>query len=189
MSEGGVQGESNNPEKSLFHVDFPDESLFILPKEWEGVFVDYFGPNPNNYAIISDRLNLISGKYREHNAFPSKADGMAVKDKSMGRYDDPKYYVGDPVLDDPKYAKHLSKHTLAEIAKQILYIAIKPGLVQKTMQEVAEFRGERPPLVVSSKQILEEIISGEKPSQSGRLIMDPSSLLQHLGPYINWDKR
>lgn len=176
----------NNPEEFLFHADFSDESVFILPKNWEAVFIDCFGSNPKNYSIVTERLRLIVQKYKDHNAFPNKYDGLGVNDEGMGRYDDSNYYIGDPRVDNSKYAKYLTKeHTMAEIAKELLYVAIRPGLVQKTMQDVAESRGERPPLVTGTKQALEEPLSEDQSVQSRRLIMNTSPLLKHLAPYIN----
>lgn len=191
MSEGDIKKENNFSEKSLFHADFSDESVFILPKDWEPVFIDYFGANPKNYTAVAERLRFIVQKYKDHSAFPDKFDGFDMEDEieSMTVYDNPRYYYEEDRGDwedrwesEHKGEEHNEKkHTMAEIAKQILYLAMRAGVMQQAIEPKEK-------QLSGIKEMLRDIESGDTPSERTELLIEPLHFLKHLTPYINWPK-
>ncbi len=126
-------GKSN----PLFSVTFQDGSTFVLPKEWEDVFADYYGQNRARYPALAERLSFVVGKYVAHRAWPSKFDGFGVETEDDSRYDDPDFYFehwdewgergrdwGDRTIGTP---------TGADIAEAIMYQSMRGGIMQKAL--------------------------------------------------------
>src|SRR5262249_15296623 len=88
--------DSTEKEKPLFRVMFEDGSVFTLPQEWEGVFVEYFGVDVSGYKKLAERVRFVTGKYIKNRAFPSKFDGLQWQDDDKpfedSVYDDPEFY-------------------------------------------------------------------------------------------------
>ncbi len=146
----------------LFSMDFSDGSRLDLPTEWEDVFVDYFGEGEKGHALLAERIRFIVGKYVEHRAWPSKFDGIAMEDaRDDSQYDDSEYYFeswdewGDA---GRAWARRTLHHpTNADIAEALLYQAMRGGIMQKALNEMAKKDGRRPTRVVTPKQFLEEL--------------------------------
>jgi len=89
--------ENLQSESSMLSIPFDDGSVFNLPKEWEDVFVDYFGINPDSYPLVAERLKYVTGKYVGHRAWPSKFDGMDAQAEDrkieLSDYDNPEFYM------------------------------------------------------------------------------------------------
>jgi len=185
MEEGGVV-EKNNPEQSLFHAEFSDGTVFVLPKGWEPVFIDYFGTNPKNYRIVGERLTIIAQKYKDHNAFPDKFDGFDMKNdelETMNVYDNPQYYFQEDRGNwEDRWESEHKKHTMAEIANQFFYLAMRPGIMQQAVESKKNsFSG--------INQLIQGIESGDAPTYRMQLLIGASHhFLRHLTPYINWQK-
>lgn len=80
------------PHNPLFVIEFSNGSRFELPKEWEDVFVDYFGSGESGHAQLAERIRYIVLKYIEHRAWPSKFDGITMEEATGdSRYDDPEF--------------------------------------------------------------------------------------------------
>lgn len=55
---------------------FDDGSLFVVPAPWREVYERYFGAT--DPAELEARLRFVVGKYMEHEAVPTKFDGIGV---------------------------------------------------------------------------------------------------------------
>lgn len=88
-------------ERPLFEVEFEDGSKYTLPKDHEGVFVDHFGHNPKGYISVAERLKFVTSKYAEHQAWPSKMDG--INHACAFDYDEPYKIEGNEGNSDIKY--------------------------------------------------------------------------------------
>lgn len=148
-------------EKSLFSLSFADGSHFVLPEEWEEVFVATYGADPAAYPPLAERLRYIVGKYIEHRAWPSKFDGLGLETESpdIGRYDDPDFYFehwddlaregfawdGRPLSVPP---------TWTEVAEAVLYFSMRAGLLQQALDRLAKEQGKEAPQVVTPEQFL-----------------------------------
>ena len=159
----------------LLKIDFEeDKSEFILSEEWEDVFVDYFGPNPEVYPTVAQRIRFVAGKYVEHKAWPSKFDGLQY----TGDEDEGKPSVGDEKYDDPEfYWEHWDNWTeedrmwgfgenlrrlevppkCAEVAEAVLYQGMRGGLLQKVLQQMGAKTQ-----VVTPKQFLQILDDQQK---------------------------
>ncbi len=147
----------------LLTVDFPDGSRFSLPQEWEDIFVDAFGHNPDIHGPVAERLRFVTGKYVEHRAWPTKFDGIGfpegrVRDEWL---DDRDFYWerweewgdegrrwGDRVIREP---------TWADVADGVMYKFLRPGILQKALQTMAERDGRPAPRVISAERFLAEL--------------------------------
>jgi len=142
----------------MFIVPFDDGSVFELPEEWEPVFVDYFGPNPESYKAVEVRLRFITGKYMEHKAWPSKFDGIGVEISGDEKYDEPNFYW-ETWEDSLDYRQEWSGRapTWSEVAEAVLYQQMRPGILQKVLQDYAEKTGKPAPRVVTPRELLREL--------------------------------
>jgi hypothetical protein len=160
-SKGAEPDGSLRP--ALIEVSFPDGSRFSLPREWEDIVVDAFGHNPDVYGAVAERLRFVTGKYVEHRAWPTKFDGIIftegpTRDEWL---DDPDFYWehweewgdegrqwGNRVIREP---------TWADVADGVMYKFLRPGILQKALQAMAEERGVPAPRVVSPERFLTEL--------------------------------
>lgn len=154
----------NKGDQPIFVVSFEDGSRFVLPADWEDVFVSYFGSDTSGYADIAGRLRFVVGKYLEHRAWPSKFDGIAIEDEEAAgdsKYDSPGFYGeswiewgeeghawGDQVIHTP---------TWAQVAEALLYQHMRSGILQKALDEHAKREGGKAPRVVTPEQLLVEL--------------------------------
>lgn len=153
--------------KPLLSVRFKDRSTFVLPKDWEDVFVDYYGPNPRFYLKVAKRLRFVTGKYIEHEAWPHKLDGLGqLLDRGDEEgdildtdYDEPSFYselwsewpeagidFGIPrrkITNPPKWA---------DVAEAAMYQSMRGGLLQKALQRLGSKTQ-----VIGPKRFLKEI--------------------------------
>jgi hypothetical protein len=159
----------------MFALSLPDDSEFELPVEWEDVFVDYFGPNPAFHPQVAERLVYVTGKYVEHRAWPSKFDGIGFEIESDLRYDDPDFYWEhwdeweEAGLQWGNRTIHVPPNW-AEVAEAVLYQQMRPGILQKILQQMAEETGRPAPRVVTPEQLLREL-EADQPADS---TTDPS---------------
>ena len=77
-------------QEPLFTIVFEDGSLFSLPKGWTEAFIEKFGTE--NHDEIIEKIRVITSKYREHNAWPCKFDGIGCEDENDSKYDNPDFY-------------------------------------------------------------------------------------------------
>ena len=169
----------NDEGQPLFAVSFEDGSSFVLPTDWEDVFVSYFGADRRKYGDLADRLRFVVGKYLEHRAWPSKFDGIALEDEDAlgdSKYDSPDFYAESwedhwakvsrlssvpGAAETPKDTKlHLRTSrppTWAEIAEDVLYQHMRPGILQKALDEYSRREGGKAPRVVTPEQLLKEL--------------------------------
>lgn len=148
--------------RPLFWMDFSDGSRLELPKEWEDVFVDYFGEGENSHRQLAERIRFIVPKYIEHRAWPSKYDGITMEEaKDDSRYDDAEFYMEswDEWGEAGRAwgARTIQQPTQADIAEALLYQAMRGGLMQKALIAYAQENGVDAPRVVTPKQFLDEL--------------------------------
>ncbi len=143
--------EQPDPEISkrqpLFSVSFDDKTTFILPKDWEDVFVDYYGHDPKLYPEVAESLKWQTGKYVEHKAWPCKFDGIQWeiehREENPTMYDDLEFYW-EPWSKWPEEGKEWGvprawikpPPTYAQVAEAVLYFAMRGGLLQKALQQL-----------------------------------------------------
>ena len=165
MSTQQVGDPLKQPDQPIISVGFDDGSLFALPKEWEDVFVDYFGPNPERYPEVIDSLRFVISKYVEHRAWPSKFDGLQwmAEDKPIpnSAFDDPEFYwehwdeweeEGREWGAGEARGRIPNPPTCAQVAEAVMYQQMRGGLLQKALQQLGA-----PTRVVSAKQFLGEL--------------------------------
>lgn len=132
---------------------FADGSLFVVPAPWREVYERYFGAT--DPAELEARLRFVVGKYMEHEATPSKFDGIGVTADGDARYDDPAYYAA--TWDDQDgWERTERRPTMASVAEGVLYYAMRVGLLQKMADDYAAAHGTKPIRVVTVEQLLEE---------------------------------
>ncbi|MFN2638160.1 MAG: hypothetical protein ABR585_14165 [Gemmatimonadaceae bacterium] len=137
--------------------------MLNLPAVWEDVFLQYFGTDPVEYKSIADWLVFVTKKYMEHEAFPSKFDGLAWMDDGRpidaAAYDDPDFYweKWDTWENRQKEWRRGSgtisiPPTWADVAEGVMYQAMRSGLLQAALQQMgAKTR------VVSPEKFLKEV--------------------------------
>lgn len=146
--------------RPVLAVAFPDGSRFVLPEVWEDVFADTFGFNPDILPEVETRLRFLVAKYEDHQAWPSKFDGIGMDDESE---DDLRYDVSDfywEHWDDERHIwtdRPVGTPTSAAIAEAVLYQSMRGGLMQKALQTLAEETGRPAPRVVTPEQLLREM--------------------------------
>ena len=153
----------NESAEPIFSMTFEDGSRFILPKPWEDVFVDYFGPDAEVYAEVADRLHFVVGKYVAHRAWPSKFDGIGLEEElgDDSKYDHPDFYWEH--WDDWRETelewggRSIHTPTWADVAEAVLYYHMRSGILQKVLNEVAKKEGVNPIRVVTPEQLLKEL--------------------------------
>lgn len=157
-------------DKLFFSVTFPDGSVFNLPREWEDVFVDYYGQNPETYPQVTERLRFVVGKYIEHRAWPTKFDGLQFtgeEEEELGdeKYNDPEYYWkhwenwGEAGMEwgDRGSRRIIKEPTQADVAEAVIYYSIRGGLLQKALQQMgAKTR------VITPRRFLKELEDQQK---------------------------
>jgi hypothetical protein len=161
MNDSGPDRDAGEDRPPVFEVSFADGSRFALPREWEDVFADSFGFNPAVRPEVEARLRFLVAKYEEHRAWPSKFDGIGVDDETDARYDNPDFYWER--WDDRQGADRLwvglppGTPTSAEVAEAVMYQEMRPGLLQKALQAMAEETGRPAPRVLTPEQFLREL--------------------------------
>lgn len=112
-----------------FSVEFEDNTTFELPTDWQDVFVDEYGFNQRRYPEVADELRVVTGKYYEHRAWPSKFDGQHGRD-----YDADNFYTHR--WDDEASYDSRNPPGMAEIARAVMYLDLRALLMQKNLQEL-----------------------------------------------------
>lgn len=136
---------------TIFSVKLADKSVFNLPKEWESVFIDYYGSGQTNYQVVADRLKFVVQKYVRHKAWPSKYDGIGLEEiDNDSKYDNPDFYW-------ETWKSRDKKPTQAEIADQVMYQSMRVGILNKSLQDYANRKGKQVPRVVTPEQFLKEV--------------------------------
>lgn len=133
---------------------FDDGSIFVVPAEWREVYDKYFGAA--DPAEVEARLRFVVSKYMEHEAFPTKFDGIGVAAEGDARYDDPAYYF-ETWDDADEWERRDRPPTMAAVAEAVLYQAIRVGLMQQAANDYAAAHGTTPIRVLTPDQLLDEL--------------------------------
>lgn len=151
----------------FLRVKFQDASEFSLPQDWEDVFVDYYGSNPDFYPSVAEKLRFVTGKYVENKAWPSKFDGLQfeVEEEETGKK------IGDEKYDDPEFywekwedwgvegiewglprRKLQNPPKWSDVAEAVMYQSMRGGLLQKALLRMGSQTR-----VVTPKQFIREM--------------------------------
>lgn len=153
--------QKENNKTSTFSIAFEDGSQFVLPPAWEDVFQKYFGKDPVFYPWVEQQIRFIAKKYFEHQAWPSKFDGLCLSEEELKddkKFDDLRYYTEGwderKLFFNDEETKPNKTPSLADIAHDVLYQAMRVGLMQKTLDDYAKEKGTKPIRVVTPEDFL-----------------------------------
>jgi hypothetical protein len=138
---------SDNPQQTQpslhFSVGFEDGSIFVLPQGWSDAFIVKFGSKPAQFHAVEQQLRFIAGKYYEHQAFPSKFDGIMFGNEPEGydpdsdsRYDFDEYYLeswGEGFRD---FGNTSNPPSLADIGEGVMYQVLRTLLMQAAIKSM-----------------------------------------------------
>ncbi len=143
----------------MFRVKFRDDSAFELLPEWESIFIDYYGRDTGRHARLAERLKFLVDKYAEHQAWPSKFDGIGIEEAGDEHFDDPDFYFehwDEWGTEGKIWGKRKIQHpTLADLAEAALYQEMRSGILQKALNKLAEKSGQPAPSVMTPEQFLD----------------------------------
>jgi hypothetical protein len=162
MDANADTSDKNQSPPPLFRLEFEDGSLFELPNEWEDVFVDSYGQNPKVYARLAERVRFVLGKYIEHQAWPSKFDGIDMEEgEGDTKFDEDDFYwerwVDWGEAGREWDGRKILKPTWAEIAEAMLYQSMRRGILQEALDEMATKEGQKQARVVTPEEFLDEL--------------------------------
>jgi hypothetical protein len=101
-------------------------------------------------------LKFLVDKYAEHQAWPSKFDGIGMEELGDEKLDDPGFYTehwDEWGAEGKAWGKRKIQHpTLADLAEAVLYQEMRLGILQEALNKLAKKSGQPAPRVMTPEE-------------------------------------